>query len=79
MITNQNINDTINFFGDYIRNSAKKIFNCLVTKGAIDTYQTFQDEVWELTSSILGADAYGDQIAYLRRTTKPNNWAFAEG
>ena len=67
------INTTINSFHDCIRSTAKTQFNSLVTTGNTATYQTFQTDIWALTEIILGPTALKDQLAYLRRTQKPNS------
>lgn len=70
MITNANINRTINSFRDCIRNKAKWYFSTIVTAGGAATDQTFTDKMWDLTALVIGDEAHGDQIVYLRRTTK---------
>ena len=72
MVSNANINKTINSFRECIHSDAKRYVNQIVTTGNTATEDTFNNEVLELTENIIGEEAHEDQVAYLRRTAKPH-------
>jgi len=65
-----NIPKTANSFKDCIRGTAKTTFVDLCTVPCRSASQ-LNARIYSLTNSVLGDDALGDQLAYLRRTPKP--------
>lgn len=63
---------TINSFRDCLRNAPTKKFNGIITVST--TYQTFVADVRTIITDIMGPTALRDELAYLRRTPKPNSF-----
>ena len=65
-----NIPETVNSFKDFIRGTAKKTFIDIYTV-PVRSAATLNTRIHSLTNLVLGDDALGDQLAYLRRIPKP--------